>query len=424
MKNNKLYKESIKITNYLSRLLSEEGLKDPLEGRVIKNGYGNSFYALACLLRYKKTKDSIWKIRALKALNAEINIIKNRAHINKDVFRWEFKNYALIQSYLLIKDELDKKTKSALSKTIISWSNLDSYQTNWLAMRALNYKLRYNVFKKILDSWRSGLDLKLTLRKQTKEGFFPDEFASNSFQYHAYILALLFQYYELTGDKKVRNAFLKGVEFIKYFISPDGNFNYYGRGKKQIFGYASSIFALAGAYEITNKIEYAFLAKRVFSYTRKFKGFPIVLGTDESKREGWYAYNNKSDYLGFAAVYYFYAGEILKDVITKEIKIEDYEKNYPSLGLSVRKKEKNFICSSKKGVVYSYPQIKEQEKADTSSLYIGPFYRLILYNMAKVSYRGVSLVYKLLFKPKDFILIWEYYKSKKGYYSKGRLKRN
>ena len=81
---------------YLSRFISNEGLLDPLEKKVMKNGYGNIFYALSCIMHYKKTKEQIWKSRALIALKAELEIIKNRQNI-QGVFRWETKNYALMK---------------------------------------------------------------------------------------------------------------------------------------------------------------------------------------------------------------------------------------------------------------------------------------------------------------------------------------
>jgi hypothetical protein len=429
MKKNIVYRRSLEIVNYLSRFIEEGGLRDPLEKKVLNNGYGNAFYGLVCSLHYKKTNNLIWKERALKAITAELDIIDKRYYIKKGVFRWEFKNYALINSYILLKDEIDINLRERFRKTVKSWLNLDSYQTNWLAMRALNYRLRYLEFNKKSDLIRSNIDLKLTLNKQTKEGFFPDELGNNSFQYHAYVTALLFQYYRLTEDKTVKSRFLKGVDCISYFIDPKGDFNYFGRGKYQIFGYASLIYALAGAYELTNDSKYLKNAKIVFNYLDRFEGYPIVLGKDESKKEGWYGYNNKSDYLGFAAVYLFYASEILEKEGFKSLRCGGgasgkYSLFFPSLGLYVKRNGNQFLCYSKGGFKYDSSK-KADSSIDTSADYYGNKIDLVLYNFSKMIYRGLSLLYKLFFRPRDFILTIEYYKAKKKYYSRdGKLKVN
>ena len=110
-----MLKKTQEIANYLSKYESEQGLIDPLLKKPITNSYGNSFYGLLCALLYQSTKKQLWLKRATKALNAEIDYIKKRKKIN-GVFRWEFKNYALINSYIVLENHLDLQTKNNIKK--------------------------------------------------------------------------------------------------------------------------------------------------------------------------------------------------------------------------------------------------------------------------------------------------------------------
>lgn len=312
-----LYLKSEEIAEYLGRFLNlqvEEGAYDPLESRLIRNSYGNIYFSLLCALLYKKTRNKKWLDNSVVCLKAELEWIANRSSI-PGVFRWEFKNYALISIYDLLKDDIDKNLKRSLRIAIRNWQDLSSFQTNWFAMRAVNYLLRYKIFNSPRDLNRSKKELKVVLNRQLKYGFIPDDLESYSFQYHSYTTALLCQYYSLhhssqTKDRGLKKAILKAVDFISTHITPEGDFCYFGRGQKQIFGYASTIYSLVMAYRITGEKNYLDKSMLVFEYTNKYPKNTIVLNNKEKQKAGWYKYNSKLDYITFFGVLLFLCSEI------------------------------------------------------------------------------------------------------------------
>ncbi len=362
---------ALKIANYLSKYQDDEGIIDPVEKRIIKNGYGTVFYSLLCALSYKKNNQKIWRDRAVKTLKAELNNINSR-HDLKDVFRWEFKNYALITIYSLIGEELEQELKGNVKSAIFCWNNLGSFQTNWIAMRALNYRLRYLKFGRLRDLLRAKYELSLVLSRQSKEGFFWDDIRQDSSQYHAYTLALLYQYYVVTRDLKVKRAVEKGTDFIVDYIDENGDFNLYGRGKKQVFGYVSLIFVLCALGKIKDR-RYFSLAKKVFDYVKDYykKDFPIVMDSDE--RMHLYKYNNRSAYLSFTGVYLLYSSMLYED---EKIEV---------------------------GVI-------GKKKLDVSSNL-----RFLFYYPLKFVHFSLLFLYKLFFQPKELFLMLKYLGIVRGY---------
>src|SRR5690606_24343041 len=99
-----------------------------------------------------------------------------------------------------------------------------------------------------------------------------DTWRSYSFQYHAYTLALLGLLINECGVRNLIPRFLAGVALITDFIDPDGDFNYFGRGQRQLFGYVSLLYALAVATSVLTgqeeKARYAELLSRVFRFVQ------------------------------------------------------------------------------------------------------------------------------------------------------------
>lgn len=286
-------KLAYEVADFLAKYQKKEGLVDSEEGIVIKNSYATEFYSLICSLLYKKTKKKIWLERAVRALQSAIIIRKQRAEI-KGIYRWDFKNYALINSYILLKNELNDELKRQLAYMVKSWKNLASFETNRIALSALNYMLRYKDFGSLFDKLKAKSNINLVLKRQTNQGFFPDDINSYSSQYHAYTLTLLYQYYDITKNERIKQAFMKGINCLSE--------KSFGRGKNQIFGYASAIYAFNGAAKISKNKYYSEKAKKLLEYVSKFmnrkNNYPIVL-----KNEKLCSYNHKSDYLSFFAYY-------------------------------------------------------------------------------------------------------------------------
>ncbi|MBI2148932.1 hypothetical protein HYU23_04580 [Candidatus Woesearchaeota archaeon] len=342
-----MIENTIILEKFLSKNLSKQGLVYPLIGRTHPNAWGNSFCFLMCALLYEKTKDKKWKEKAVVSINAELTATKNR-FLDKNIFRWEFKNYSFLKLYpLLLKNNYDKDLIANVKDRILKMQHIESFQTNWIAMRALNFLLRYNLFNLPQDKKNSVKELEKVLKRQNNDGLFWDYIYQNSFQYHAYILALLVQYYEILPTIKLKKAIQDGINFLIRVTDNNGDFNYYGRGQKQIFGYTSAIFTLSKWYKITNDKNYLSYSKLIYNFIKPYirKG-AIVMNKDQKLRAGWYKYNYGMEYLLFAKVYLLLS-ENFKQI--KLPKITDLEIYFPSLNMFVKRTKEYFICLSGNG---------------------------------------------------------------------------
>jgi len=230
-------------------------------------------------------------------------------------FHWEFNNYALYKYYL--------KTKNPKAYELVKDLDLKfrgTKVTNWTLLRAITRLLR-NTF---IDNLKACFEIKECLLRQ-KGGFFLDDKQVRSFQYHCFSTALIGELFELTGNTKYKNSFLDGVNFMLYFIMPNGDTLYVGRGQEQIFGYGALLLILEYAHMLTGKSVYREKARQVLEYLHRFQrpdgSFPLVLRDDEVgypeqidtkdvRFLGWYAYNNYFDYLPFFGYYLIKAHEI------------------------------------------------------------------------------------------------------------------
>ncbi len=344
------------ILDFLSTFqMKEGGLLDPDLGKTIPNSYGNAFYALACAKRYVVCGDALWKDRAVQALRVELNWAESYERF-AGVYRFEFKNYALLQIYSLLRDELDVGIRSKLELYLHGRQNICSYQTNYAMMRALNSRVAHRLFgSKSKDLMRARFEMSLVGFRQDKDGLFSDDAHHHSFQYHAYVLALLYQYYLIAPSEDIRDRFLRGVDYLLPFIDLDGDFNYIGRGQRQVFGYASYIYALRGAAALTGNSFYVDVSLRVEKFVMPtllkheivcFVGAAGV-GKNVDLKVGYYPYNNRSDYLSFAAYYLMLAASIDLSAVRKSAVVFDFSKSYSryyATGNLLLIRDKDFLC--------------------------------------------------------------------------------
>jgi len=359
------------MAEYLSSLLSEEGIFDPIEKAYVKNSYSNAFFTLLADRIYTKTGKKKWAKRRDIALQAELDAIRNRFN-TKGIFRWEFKNLALLLLYyenkIRKRRKLGNKLEAELSDYLKSMINLDSYQTNWFAMRGLNYLLRYKCFGNPKDIIKAKKQIKEVLTRQTEDGFFLDTPKSKSFQYHAYTVMLLCKFYSLGKYSVLQYPIKQGLDFLRKVTDNEGDFNYYGRGQKQLFGYVSSILAFSFGSKFLPKDGYDSQAKLTLNFIEQFamKNY-IVMNKDQKYLAGWYKYNCLTDYLSFATALLFESNKLLDFTKTKLPTPKNEYHFFPSINLFVKRTKDYFICiggdaktkisSQLAGLVHIYPNV-------------------------------------------------------------------
>jgi hypothetical protein len=368
--------DAVHIAEFLSTFQTADGIQDPDEHAVMSHAYTTDFYAWLAALLYRDGHGAAWLTRSLTAIRAAV-AQRSAEHSRKQApppapqFHWEFKNIALLQTWRLLAHDIPTDLRTQLGHDLRTWRDLNVLSTNWGAMRAVAYAERYRSLHHPLDWCRSRLEIALVLQSQTADGFFPDTPHSYSFQYHAYVLALLALYQRIQPDSRVRASFLRGVAVLADFIDPDGDFNYYGRGQAQIFGYASLVLALREAAQLCGHTSsgrrYFDLARRVAQFVRRFRRpdqtFPLVLHAQDS-RLGWYDYNLRGDYLAFLGVFYLLAAALPELDAPDPLPAAPYARCYPDLGLAVVATPRQFAAFATRsddlaeplGLLHSWPQ--------------------------------------------------------------------
>lgn len=182
--------------------------------------------------------------------------------------------------------------------------------SNWVLLRSL-VQLKTKSKKKIFVA---NIQMKLILMVNVVDGYITDNTLrsvhkkkkSISDQYHAFATMLIGEIYLETKKQKHKKLFLKYLNKLIPKIDENGEALKEGRGKKQIFGYASLIYALTLAYSFTQDVFYLEKAEKVLQFVMSFQkqdgSIPLVL-THNNPSQYWLSYNNFFDYEGFL---YFY----------------------------------------------------------------------------------------------------------------------
>jgi len=93
----------------------------------------------------------------------------------------------------------------------------------------------YNVYLiKRYDKIKEIIDNKLNNLKQNQEGWFY-EYNGPDFGYQTLSIEFLAKYYEKSKDRRVLSIIDKALEFMKYFVQPDGSISKIGSRNTQLF---------------------------------------------------------------------------------------------------------------------------------------------------------------------------------------------
>ncbi|MFQ5706566.1 MAG: hypothetical protein ACE5HO_03905 [bacterium] len=267
--------------------------------------YSASHFALLSAILHSESDDPKYLQHALDAFEFHRHTSADEYRFSEWMYHWDFQNYALIEAYARLQGSLSPESKQQWQACLKNWrSNARNKLSNWAAMRALALLHRHVLFGSRWDKLGFYRNKTVALKGEQKNGCLDDERGlSRPIQYHVYSAALLHRMFLLNGDPRIGQKFLKSLEFFCAFVDPDGDFNYWGRGQEQIFGYGAAIYALTAAARMTGDDQYEELARKVFAFLMGFQNeghFPLVLNAHEDhERFGWYDYHHTTVYNAF-----------------------------------------------------------------------------------------------------------------------------
>lgn len=300
---------------------------------IFKNDFlGNGYYQNKKIIEYAKAGMLFWK--KIQNKDGSFNEWYPGEH---SYVATAFTSYAISESYLLIEEQIENEfERNEIILALIKagrWlsNNRDHLVSNHTAGAiAALYNIylisKDEIFKKAIQN-----NISILLNNQSPEGWF-NEYSGADIGYLSVSIDFLAKYYQKSKDETIGEALAKALEFIKYFIHPDGTSGgeYGSRGTKYLFPHGLVILAkefdVAGYILSKLKdqkiINPYYLDDRYFIFF--FLGNYLQAGIEE--REG-YEYRRSFQNLNFLQV-------------------------FPEAGLVSKKNQRyHIICNYKKGGV-------------------------------------------------------------------------
>lgn len=299
---------------------------------------------LALLYRYRYDGSKFYKIPKIKewAVSAVkfLKVIQNRNGSFDEYYPKErafvttsFVLYAASETILELRDE---KLKDLM---------IDCFE------KAGKFLMRKNEFEVVNQQIGSALSLynlylltgkkrfrnesekkiNIAISKQSKEGWF-NEYGGPDFGYFTLAIDYLAKLYKKNGDEKIRSSLTKAVDFIVYFLHPDGSIG----GE---YGSRNTAYVIPDGIEITAKFSNSanFLSKKILE---GFKNGSLVCPDSLDDR-----------YLLYNLYTYFQAYNDYTP--KKDLKMERKNKLFVESGLYVRNGNGYFLVTNlKKGGIF------------------------------------------------------------------------
>ena len=284
------------------------GIFDPIDANIPGEHYAASHYALLGAVLYREYEEKHILDCIKRAFGFHIRTCSDGYSLDNWGYHWDFKNYALLETYLLMNLDLSEEERLSWVRALKSWKqNKDNYLCNWTAMRAYASLLRSKTWHRWGDRWLYHRWTKAMLRSRQSNGCFDDDFRrSRPIQYHAFTLAMIHRILGVKFDEVLARYFLSGVSYLVKFIDPDGCYKTVGRGQEQIFGYGTALYVLEAARRLdrANADLYGVYAhsiwKHLLTYRKEDDHFPLVLNRRlDEERFGWYDYHHLTVYNAF-----------------------------------------------------------------------------------------------------------------------------
>ncbi len=198
----------LKIRDFSSAILQQTGLTLALLYTV--DFPGNRFYQKEVVREWAVGTVYYWKSIQLK--DGSFNDFSSTA----------FSLYAMCEVY----KRLGMQDESILQ----AFGKAASYLSAHIEKKACNQELAsitalYSAYTVLKEDWiLDGMNKKLDgiLELQSKEGWFP-EYGGADIGYSSVSLDMLAEYYWMSRDEKVLEPLNKSIDFLKYFVHPDGS---------------------------------------------------------------------------------------------------------------------------------------------------------------------------------------------------------
>ena len=293
------------------------GIWDPIDGGVPGEHYATTHFALLSAILFTQTKEPRYLQQASDALEFHLHTSKDEYRLSNWMYHWDFQNYAFVATFELLEKHLSPAIRSSWMAGLRAWrTNHRNRLANWAAMRMLAYAHRHRATGSRMDQLRSLWQRREVRRARQADGCFDDDRdRSRPIQYHLFTVALLHRIYLLNRSPRLRSWFMEGMNYALPWFDPDGDFNYWGRGQEQIFGYGAAIYALEAAAQLSEEPEkYRDAAARAYHWLLSFQRgnhFPLVLNARRDEEQyGWYDYHHTTVYNAFLGVWLAFAHQL------------------------------------------------------------------------------------------------------------------
>lgn len=322
---------------------------------------GNIYFENADILEYTKSGMLFWS----KIQNRDGSF--NEWYPNEHSYvASAFTTYAITESFLILKDKIEfsEKEKNMLTKAIDKSASYLLRNTDELALNHIAGAIiaLYNVYlingneriREIVEK-----NIKIILKNQNSEGWF-NEYGGVDIGYLSVSIDFLAKYYQKTNDPVVKKILNDALEFLVYFVCPDGTIGgeYGSRNTKYIF--------LHGLKILASEFDTAwFILKQLFK-DLQYNTLSNIL------------YSSDDRYLVF-----FFLCNLLQASLEKVIEkiavifnLNKFSKIFTEAGLAiVRNSNYQIICNFKKGGVIKIFSVNEKPKISYSDS--GYFGRLV-----------------------------------------------
>ena len=201
---------------------------------------------------YKKRKILEWIIAGMSFLG---NIQKNDGSFDeyypneRSYIGTALTIYPCSEAFLILNEEFGKEDRMRIlsifekSADYLSKNSeqkvLNQEAMSFLAIYVVNTLLRKRKFEEAIER-----KLKFILSAQSKEGWFP-EYGGCDIGYLSYTIDFIATYYKKSNDKRVLTALNRAIEFISYFLHPNGTVGgeYTARGTEYLVPHGFQVMA-------------------------------------------------------------------------------------------------------------------------------------------------------------------------------------